>query len=102
VISGLPESRGPLRKLCGDLVRRIRLLSPLLDEIRDGAGDEFPDLVESLGTVYDALVCARDVLCSVYDGSKIYQVVCQILYAYDKIESIFWRFDEGSGRPMLN
>lgn len=74
-ISGLPESRGPLRRLCGDLVRRVRLLSPLLDEIRDGAGDWLPDLVQCLGTVHDALVCAREVLRSVYDGSKIYQVV---------------------------
>lgn len=74
-ISTLPESRGPLRGFCGDLVRRVRLLSPLLDEIRDGAGDGFPDLVECLGTVHYALVCARNMLRSVYDDSKIYQVI---------------------------
>ncbi|KAJ3685813.1 hypothetical protein LUZ61_014977 [Rhynchospora tenuis] len=94
-ISGLPESRGPLRRLCGDFIRRVRLLSPLLDEIRDGAGDGFPDLVECLDSVHDALVCARDVLRSVNDGSKIHQA-----YRREAILSEFNRVNEQMERAL--
>ncbi|KAF7105522.1 hypothetical protein CFC21_106325 [Triticum aestivum] len=63
-IAALPEPRGPLRRLCGDLSRRVRLLAPLLD---DPSASASPPLA-------DALRAARDLLHSVHHGSKIYQV----------------------------
>ncbi|CAM0912298.1 unnamed protein product [Alopecurus aequalis] len=62
-ITALPEPRGPLRRLCGDLARRVRLLAPLLDEPSSSSS---PPLA-------DALRAARDLLQSVHHGSKIYQ-----------------------------
>jgi hypothetical protein len=64
-IAALPEPRGPMRRLCGDLARRIRLLAPLLQQ------DQLQDAVP----LADALGAARDLLRSVYDGSKIYQAM---------------------------
>ncbi|OAY75794.1 U-box domain-containing protein 12 [Ananas comosus] len=79
-LSGLPESRGPLRRLCGDLARRVKLLAPLLDELRDcaaaaAAGSLGEREVRSLAALRGALVSAKDLLRSVYDGSKIYQAL---------------------------
>ena len=66
-ISALPEPRGPLRRLCGDLARRVRLLAPLLDDPSSSASSSSAPLA-------DALRAARDLLQSVHHGSKIYQV----------------------------
>jgi hypothetical protein len=66
-IAALPEPRGPLRRHCGDLARRVRLLAPLLHQLYqqdDGAPSPLAD----------ALAAARDLLRAVQDGSKIYQV----------------------------
>ena len=61
-IAALPEPRGPMRRLCGDLARRIRLLAPLLQQLQGAL------------PLADALGAARDLLRAVHDGSKIYQV----------------------------
>jgi hypothetical protein len=63
-IAALPEPRGPMRRLCGDLARRIRLLAPLLQQLQGAL------------PLADALGAARDLLRAVHDGSKIYQVPC--------------------------
>ncbi|GJN01194.1 hypothetical protein PR202_ga18441 [Eleusine coracana subsp. coracana] len=65
-IAALPEPRGPMRRLCGDLARRIRLLGPLLQQLQQQ--QQGPLLA-------DALAAARDLLRSVQDGSKIYQAM---------------------------
>ena len=62
-IAALPEPRGPMRRLCGDLARRIRLLAPLLQQLQGAL------------PLADALGAARDLLRAVHDGSKIYQVL---------------------------
>lgn len=64
-IAALPEPRGPMRRLCGDLARRIRLLAPLLQQLQQE---------QQQGPLSDALAAARDLLRSVQEGSKIYQV----------------------------
>ncbi|KAH7691970.1 Zinc finger RING/FYVE/PHD-type protein [Dioscorea alata] len=76
-ISGLPEFRGPMRSSCYDLARRVRLLSPLFDELRDAVRDgSISGLdVSSLGSLVDALVSAKELLRSVCEGSKLYQVL---------------------------
>jgi hypothetical protein len=65
-IAALPEPRGPLRRVCGDLARRVRLLAPLLDDPSSASASSTP--------LADALRAARDLLQSVHHGSKIYQV----------------------------
>ncbi|EER87680.1 U-box domain-containing protein 12 [Sorghum bicolor] len=65
-IAALPEPRGPMRRLCGDLTRRIRLLAPLFQHLQD-RGDAL--------LLADALGAARDLLRAVHDGSKIYQAM---------------------------
>ena len=70
-IAALPEPRGPMRRLCGDLARRIRLLAPLLQHLQDRDRDRDDAL-----PLADALGAARDLLRAVHDGSKIYQVRC--------------------------
>ncbi|PAN26269.1 hypothetical protein GQ55_4G370900 [Panicum hallii var. hallii] len=62
-IAALPEPRGPMRRLCGDLARRIRLLAPLLQQLQGAL------------PLADALGAARDLLRAVHDGSKIYQAM---------------------------
>jgi hypothetical protein len=73
-IAALPEPRGPMRRLCGDLARRIRLLAPLLQHLQDRDLDDALRLADALGA-------ARDLLRAVHDGSKIYQVRAVALLA---------------------
>lgn len=75
-ISSLPEPRGPLRRACCDLARRVKLLSPLFDEIRDGIRDGPVEGVEigAVPALFDALAAAKDLLLSVNRGSRLYQV----------------------------
>ena len=75
-ISNLPECRGPFRRSCCDLARRVKLLSPLFDEIHDGIGEGSVDGVEigALSSLLAALASAKDLLQSVGEGSKLHQV----------------------------
>ncbi|KAG1361407.1 U-box domain-containing protein 12 [Cocos nucifera] len=93
-IVGLPESRGPLRRLCCDLARRVKLLGPLFDELRDAGGGgslgEFQ--ARALASLHGALVGAKELLVSVDDGSKLSQAlqrekyVCKFLEVTEHIE----------------
>ncbi|KAJ1257486.1 hypothetical protein BS78_10G000500 [Paspalum vaginatum] len=67
-IAALPEPRGPMRRLSGDLARRIRLLAPLLQHLQERDQDDVLPLADALGA-------ARDLLRAVHDGSKIYQAM---------------------------
>ncbi|XP_009415649.2 U-box domain-containing protein 12 [Musa acuminata AAA Group] len=74
-VSALPESRGPLRQMCCDLARRVKLLAPLFDELRDDAVSLGPAELRGLESLYAALVGAKETLRSVNDGSRLYQVL---------------------------
>ncbi|XP_073008699.1 U-box domain-containing protein 12 [Typha latifolia] len=75
-ISGLPESRGPLRRLCGDLARRVKLLAPLFDELRDGGAASLGERETlAMEALREALVSAKEFLRSIHDGSKLYQAL---------------------------
>uniref|UniRef100_A0A0D9WKQ9 U-box domain-containing protein n=1 Tax=Leersia perrieri TaxID=77586 RepID=A0A0D9WKQ9_9ORYZ len=67
-IAALPEPRGPLRRPCADLSRRVRLLSPLLDHLPASSASSSSPLA-------DALEAARDLLRKTRDGSKIDQAM---------------------------
>ncbi|PKA65409.1 U-box domain-containing protein 12 [Apostasia shenzhenica] len=74
-VSGLPDGRGPLQRECCDLARRVKLMSPLFDELRDCTGDGFvgENEIRALSELLDALVAARELLRSVNDASKLHQ-----------------------------
>ncbi|XP_068331030.1 U-box domain-containing protein 14-like [Pyrus communis] len=74
-ISELPECRNAFRKMYGNFVRRVKLLSPLFEELRDGykqLGEEEVVALESLG---EALNSAKQLIKSVNQGSKLYQAL---------------------------
>lgn len=73
-VSALPESRGPLRQMCFDLARRVKLLAPLFDELRDDAVSLGPAELRGLKSLCASLVGAKETLRSVNDGSRLYQV----------------------------
>uniref|UniRef100_A0A0E0DVD6 RING-type E3 ubiquitin transferase n=1 Tax=Oryza meridionalis TaxID=40149 RepID=A0A0E0DVD6_9ORYZ len=67
-IAALPEPRGPLRRPCADLSRRVRLLAPLLDHLPASSSSSSTPLADALGA-------ARDLLRKTRDGSKIDQAM---------------------------
>lgn len=72
-ISELPESRNAFKRTSGDLVRRVKLLSPMFEELRDGdeaIGDEEMEALESLKLALDS---TKELIESVDQGSKIFQ-----------------------------
>ncbi|KAK8946034.1 U-box domain-containing protein 14 [Platanthera guangdongensis] len=82
-ISGMQECRGPFHRAYCDLARRVKLLSPFFDELRDSAEEKFIGENESqaLGVLLDALVAAKELLRAVNEGSKLYQALQGEKYA---------------------
>lgn len=73
-VSALPDNRGPFRRMCCDLARRVKLLAPLFDELGDDADSLGPAEIRGLETLCASLLEAKDVLRFVNEGSKLYQV----------------------------
>ncbi|MFS7948626.1 hypothetical protein Hanom_Chr06g00562081 [Helianthus anomalus] len=78
-ISGLPECRNAVRKMYGNLMRRVKLLSPLFEELKDNEQQLDDGDLKGLQALRVALNLALEVLKSVNDGSKIYQVKLLII-----------------------
>ncbi|KAI3520159.1 hypothetical protein L1887_09401 [Cichorium endivia] len=74
-ISGLPECRNALRKMYGNLMRRVKLLSPLFEELKDNEQQLDEGDLRGLQSLRIALNLAFELLKSVNDGSKIFQVL---------------------------
>ncbi|CAA2959230.1 U-box domain-containing 14 [Olea europaea subsp. europaea] len=75
-ISGLPECRTIAKKMYCNLVRRVKLLSPLFEELREGEEEELgSDVVKGLDSLRIALDSALEMLKSVHEGSKIFQAL---------------------------
>ncbi|KAF5733731.1 hypothetical protein HS088_TW16G00171 [Tripterygium wilfordii] len=74
-ISGLPECRGICKKMHGNLVRRIKLLSPLFEELKDNYGALKDEDVRALEALRVALDASLRHLEGVIDGSKLYQAL---------------------------
>jgi hypothetical protein len=73
-ISGLPECQNVCKKMYGNLIRRVKLLSPLFEELKDcdeSLSDEQLQAFESLRVALDLTMI---LLKSVNHGSKLYQV----------------------------
>ena len=70
-IAAISDYRNPYRKQLCNLARRIKLLVPMLEEIKDG-GDPIPDEAAAiLAPLKAALDSAKEVLRFGSDGSKI-------------------------------
>ncbi|KAF5467074.1 hypothetical protein F2P56_016936 [Juglans regia] len=74
-ISELPECRNVCKKMHGNLVRRVKLLSPLFEELRDSEEELCEDEVKALELLRLALDSAKELLRSVNGGSKLYQAL---------------------------
>lgn len=79
-ISGLPECRNTSKKMYYNMVRRIKLLNPLFEELKDNEDEVEDSVIRAFESLRDALYSAEDLLKSVNDGSKLYQVfICSAL-----------------------
>nr|GEX33292.1 U-box domain-containing protein 14 [Tanacetum cinerariifolium] len=75
VISGLPDCRDASRKMYGSLMRRVKLLSPLFDELKDSQKQLDEGDLKGFNGLIIALNLALELLKSVNDGSKIFQAL---------------------------
>lgn len=75
IISGLPECRMVSRKMYSNLIRRIKLLSPLFEELKDSEEEFQDDIVKGLELLRIGLNSALELLKYVHEGSKIFQVL---------------------------
>ncbi|KVI06875.1 Armadillo [Cynara cardunculus var. scolymus] len=85
--SGLPECRNAVRVMYGNLVRRVKLLSPLFEELKDSGEQLDDDDVQGLRSLKTALNLALQLLKSVNEGSKTFQAL-QIDRTCDKFRII--------------
>lgn len=74
-ISGYPECQNTSKKLYSNLLRRVKLLSPLFEELKDSEQAVGEEQVRALLLLNDALLSAKLLLQSVNQGSKLYQVL---------------------------
>ena len=81
-ISGLPESQNLCKKVYGNLVRRVKLLSPLFEELKDGDESLSDEQLQSFESLFVALDSAKTLLKDVNQGSKLYQVWLFVFFFY--------------------
>lgn len=78
-ISGLPDCQNVCKRMYGNLIRRVKLLSPLFEELKDSDESISDDQIRAFESLGVALDLAMNLLKSVIQGSKLYQVS----YEYD-------------------
>ena len=95
-ISNIGEcSKRVFRTEASNLTRRVKLLSPLFEEVKEhhGGGSSLPILPNEadrqLRLIERALQAARDLLKSCQSGSKLYMVCCHC-YRQIIIEMLIW------------
>lgn len=74
-ISGLPECRNTTKKMYYNLVRRVKLLSPLFEELKDSEEELEDSEIRAFELLRVALDSAMDLLKLVNEGSKLYQAL---------------------------
>ncbi|CAH2060221.1 unnamed protein product, partial [Thlaspi arvense] len=89
-IASISDYRTPMKKQCVNLSRRLKLLLPMLEEIRD-CNESVPDeLVKALLSLKESLSHAKDLLTFVSQVSKIYLVLerDQIMIRFQKVTAL--------------
>ncbi|KAK7343871.1 hypothetical protein VNO77_12958 [Canavalia gladiata] len=74
-ISELPECQNVCKRMYGNLVRRVKLLSPLFEELKDSDESLSNEQLEAFENLRNALDSAQTLLKSVNQGSKLYQAL---------------------------
>ncbi|OVA06967.1 Armadillo [Macleaya cordata] len=74
-ISGFPECRNTSKKLYCNLLRRVKLLSPLFEELKDSEAGLDEEEIRVLLSLKVALESAKGLLRSVNEGSKLFQAL---------------------------
>lgn len=74
-ISAIPEYRPTVKKQYCNLARRLKLLTPMFEEIRDNKELLPQDSLKALGALNQALDSAKELLRFGCDGSKIFLVL---------------------------
>ncbi|XP_073291732.1 U-box domain-containing protein 13-like [Primulina huaijiensis] len=74
-ISAIPEYRAAVKKQYMNLARRLKLLSPMFEEIRDSKELIPEDSMKALASLVKALESAKELLLFGSEGSKIYLVL---------------------------
>ncbi|RZC77304.1 hypothetical protein C5167_001607 [Papaver somniferum] len=74
-ISGFPECKNTSKKLYSNLLRRVKLLSPLFEELKDSEVLIDEDEIRGLGSLKVGLEAAKNLLRSVNEGSKLFQAL---------------------------
>lgn len=88
-ISELPECRNVFKKIHGNLIRRIKLLSPLFEELRDGDEELDQEDVQGFELLRIALNSAMELLQSENAGSKLHQVLNSASFLVSWLNMIF-------------
>ncbi|KAF8108596.1 hypothetical protein N665_0107s0018 [Sinapis alba] len=74
-ISSVSEYRTTVKKLCSNLARRLKLLVPMFEEIRESNEPINEDTLKTLVSLKEAMSSAKDYLKFCSQGSKIYLVI---------------------------
>ncbi|KAG5237763.1 armadillo/beta-catenin repeat family protein [Salix suchowensis] len=74
-ISTLPECRNVSKKMHDNLVRRIKLLSPLFEELKDNNEKLSEEETKGFEVLRTALDSAKELLKLAVEGSKVYQTL---------------------------
>lgn len=80
-VSEIPECKNMFKKMHGNLVRRIKLLSPLFEELSDSNKELGEEEIKGLELLSVALDSSVQLLKSIYEGSKIYQVLLLVRFS---------------------
>ncbi|GFS37346.1 plant U-box 13 [Actinidia rufa] len=73
-ISAISDFRNTVKKQYCNLARRLKLLTPMFEEIRDSKEQVPEESFKALSSLKEALESARDVLRFGSEGSRIYMV----------------------------
>ncbi|GMP69153.1 hypothetical protein CsSME_00028521 [Camellia sinensis var. sinensis] len=74
-VSGFPDCRNASKKMYNNLVRRVKLLSPLFEELKDSEDELGAEEIRGFESLKVALDSARELLRSINEGSKLFQVL---------------------------
>lgn len=86
-ISALPECKNIFKRMYGNLARRIKLLSPLFEELGDIDKERGPDEIRGFELLMVALDSAKELLKACNEGSKLYQVFYSLFQSYKQREN---------------
>lgn len=96
-ISALPDCRNASKKRYSSLVRRIKLLSPLFEELMDKDGEVGAEEARALQSLLAALNLAKEHLIWVNEASKLYQGVQRDTVSFKFLE-VTGKIEEALGK----